>query len=291
MEHYSLFKNPSCFVKTSVQRGSARGEAPARNWIIAIKNDRKTDLSVLSGFLTSAARFFVKIYFYKKCGVFEAYKKVSDFLYAEGLHGKHGAQMFSVFGYVYLADEKILARKYGFFKAAAVGAIALVLNDIERLVAFVAFSHAGNDIYHKLCVLEPCIPTTTGYISSTYLGMTSDSSPISRTISAPSLPAAISNADNARSYELIALLLNIFNALFALLCKLLCGKLLLKTHTHHDRAHIVVDDGLKNSILGILVGNTGIGHAFKADLRSQRKNIRSVCYCFSPYNFPPIFPL
>ena len=94
--------------------------------------------------------------------------------------------------------------------------------------------------------------------------------------------AAISNADNARSYELIALLLNVFNALFALLCKLLCGKLLLKTHTHHDRAHIVVDDGLKNSILGILVGNTGIGHAFKADLRSQRKNIRSVCHCFSP---------
>ena len=50
----------------------------------------------------------MKIYFYKKCGVFEAYKKVSDFFYAEGLHGKHGAQMFSVFGYVYLADEKIL---------------------------------------------------------------------------------------------------------------------------------------------------------------------------------------
>lgn len=29
-------------------------------------------------------------------------------MYAEGLHGKHGAQIFSVFGYVYLADEKIL---------------------------------------------------------------------------------------------------------------------------------------------------------------------------------------
>lgn len=114
--------------------------------------------------------------------------------------------------------------------------------------------------------------------------MTSDSSPISRTISAPSLPAAISNTDNARSYELIALLLNIFNALFALLCKLLCGKLLLKTHAHHDRAHIVVDDGLKNSILGILVGNTGIGHAFKADLRSQRKQEYSVC-------LPLFFPL
>ena len=95
--------------------------------------------------------------------------------------------MFSVFGYVYLADEKILARKYGFFKAAAVGAIALVLNDMEQLVAFVAFSHAGNDIYHKLCVLEPCIPNDDGIyilniISSTYLGMTSDSSPISRTV-------------------------------------------------------------------------------------------------------------
>lgn len=34
--------------------------------------------------------------------------------------------MFSVFGYVYLADEKILARKYGFFKAAAAHAQALV---------------------------------------------------------------------------------------------------------------------------------------------------------------------
>ena len=58
------------------------------------------------------------------------------------------------------------------------------------ITSFVSLSHVS--------------PTTTGYISSTYLGMTSDSSPISRTISAPSLPAAISNADNARSYELIA---------------------------------------------------------------------------------------
>lgn len=78
--------------------------------------------------------------------------------------------MFSAFGYVYLADEKILARKYGFFKAAAVGAIALVLNDMEQLVAFVAFSHAGNDIYHKLCVLEPCIPNDDGIYILNILG-------------------------------------------------------------------------------------------------------------------------
>ena len=62
--------------------------------------------------------------------------------------------MFSVFGYVYLADEKILARKYGFFKAAAVGAIALVLNDI----------------YHKLCVLELCIPNDDGIYILNILG-------------------------------------------------------------------------------------------------------------------------
>ena len=78
--------------------------------------------------------------------------------------------MFSAFGYVYLADEKILARKYDFFKAAAVGAIALVLNDMEQLVAFVAFSHAGNDIYHKLCVLEPCIPNDDGIYILNILG-------------------------------------------------------------------------------------------------------------------------
>lgn len=57
-----------------------------------------------------------------------------------------------------------------FFKAAAVGAIALVLNDIERLIAFVAFSHAGNDIYHKLCVLEPCIPNDDGIYILNILG-------------------------------------------------------------------------------------------------------------------------
>lgn len=114
--------------------------------------------------------------------------------------------------------------------------------------------------------------------------MTSDSSPISRTISATSLPAAISNADNARSYELIALLLNIFNALFALLCKLLCGKLLLKTHAHHDRAHIVVDDGLKNSILGILAGNTGKVMLSRLILEASARIFGLFAVVFPPIN-------
>ena len=69
-----------------------------------------------------------------------------------------------------LPDGEILAAQDRFFKAAAVGAIALVLNDIEQLVVFVAFSHAGNDIYHKLCVLEPCIPNDDGIYILNILG-------------------------------------------------------------------------------------------------------------------------
>ena len=48
-------------------------EAPLEIGLIAIK------MPDLSGFLTSVARFFVKTCFHKKCGVFEACKKVTDF--------------------------------------------------------------------------------------------------------------------------------------------------------------------------------------------------------------------
>ena len=52
--------------------GEFEGARPASSWIIAIKNVRKD-------FLTSEARFFVKRKLHKKCGVFEACKKVADF--------------------------------------------------------------------------------------------------------------------------------------------------------------------------------------------------------------------
>ena len=52
--------------------GELEGARPASSWIIAIKNVRKD-------FLTSEARFFVKRKLHKKCGVFEACKKVTDF--------------------------------------------------------------------------------------------------------------------------------------------------------------------------------------------------------------------
>ena len=72
-------RNYAAEEKRRRSRGARGGKGPARNQIIAIKNVCKTDLSVLSDFLTSVARFFVKIYFHKKCGVFEACKKVTDF--------------------------------------------------------------------------------------------------------------------------------------------------------------------------------------------------------------------
>lgn len=180
----------------------------------------------------------MKIYFYKKCGVFEAYKKVSDFLYTEGLHGKHGAQMFSVFRYVYLAGEKILARKYGFFKAAAVGAIALVLNDMEQLVAFVAFSHAGNDIYHKLCVLEPCIPNDDGIYILNILGDDQRQRFLGRAVGGMLSGGGV-EARNGNA----------------------CG------------------GGVHRLIIASVTAD---------DLRLTGMYIASVCYCFSPYNFPPI---
>ena len=52
--------------------GELEGARPASSWIIAIKNVRQD-------FLTSKARFFVKRKLHKKCGVFEACKKVTDF--------------------------------------------------------------------------------------------------------------------------------------------------------------------------------------------------------------------
>ena len=59
-----------------------------------------------------------------------------------------------LFGNMDFFDIKILAGEHVLLKAAAVGAIALVLNDI----------------YHKLCVLEPCIPNDDGIYILNILG-------------------------------------------------------------------------------------------------------------------------
>ena len=80
------------------------------------------------------------------------------------------------------------------------------------------------------------------------------------------LAVYLADADNAGLDQLIALLLSKLNALFCLLGKVFDGEVLLKTHTHHDRTHIIVDDGVKDPVFGILVGDARVGQAFKADL-------------------------
>ena len=62
-----------------------------------------------------------------------------------------------ILGDMNLFNQEILTRENGLFKASAVGAVALVLDDVEKLVAFVALCHAGDDVYHKLGILEPCV--------------------------------------------------------------------------------------------------------------------------------------
>ena len=74
------------------------------------------------------------------------------------------------------------------------------------------------------------------------------------------------DTDNAGLDQLVELFLSELNALFCLPGKVFGGEVLLKTHTHHDRTHIIVDDGVKDPVFGILVGDARVGQAFKADL-------------------------
>ncbi len=97
--------------------------------------------------------------------------------------------------------------------------------------------------------------------------------------------AVVAHAYDACLDELIALLLRKLDTLFRLLRQILDGEVLLKAHTHHYRAHIVVNDGRKDPVLGILIGDAGVGQALKTDLGCQCKDVRSVCHNVSPYSF------
>ena len=80
------------------------------------------------------------------------------------------------------------------------------------------------------------------------------------------LAVYLADADNAGLDQLIALLLSKLDALLCLLGKVFDGEVLLKTHTHHDRTHIIVNDGIKDPVFGIFEGDACVGQAFKADL-------------------------
>lgn len=58
------------------------------------------------------------------------------------------------FGDMDLFYYEILPREDGFFKATAIRAVALMLDNIKYLVTVVALRHAGNDIHDELCSLE-----------------------------------------------------------------------------------------------------------------------------------------
>ena len=88
-------------------------------------------------------------------------------------------------------------------------------------------------------------------------------------------------ADHAAGNELVKLRLGEIHALFRAPCNVLRRSGGLKTHVHHYLAHIIADNRLKDSVLGIGIGDTGIGQAFKAYLRSKLQNIRSFCH-FTP---------
>ena len=78
--------------------------------------------------------------------------------------------------------------------------------------------------------------------------------------------------------ELFKLLSRPLNAHLAALCDFLGGARSVELHVHHYLAHIVIDDGSEDAILGIFVGDARVGQTFEADLGSQLQNIRSVCH-------------
>ena len=93
---------------------------------------------------------------------------------------------------------------------------------------------------------------------------------------------ADARAYDTRLNELVALCLHKFNALFRLFGEILHGEVGFQTHAHHNGAHVVIDDGIKDLVLGIAVGNAGVRHTFETDLGCESKNVRSVCHGSRP---------
>lgn len=55
---------------------------------------------------------------------------------------------------MYFLDVEIFTGKNCFVKAAAVGAIALILHHVEYFIAVVTLSKTGNNFKDELCILE-----------------------------------------------------------------------------------------------------------------------------------------
>jgi len=88
----------------------------------------------------------------------------------------------------------------------------------------------------------------------------------------------LAGAHDTGGNELVKLLLNEGFALLAALCDFAHRAVGLKAQVHHDAAHVVRHDGVEDPVLGVGVGNAGVGQGLKADLCSQLENVRSFCH-------------
>ncbi len=85
----------------------------------------------------------------------------------------------------------------------------------------------------------------------------------------PRLIVQIAHADNTGIHQLVKLLLSVLHASFAAAGDILHSAWGFKTHVHHNMAHIVSDNGLKDLVFGVVIGDTGVGQTLKTDLRRE----------------------
>ena len=91
----------------------------------------------------------------------------------------------------------------------------------------------------------------------------------------------LAGAHDTGGNELVKLLLNEGFALLAALCNFAHRAVGLKAQVHHNAAHVVRHDGVEDPVLGVGVGNAGVGQGLKADLCSQLENVRSFCHHYT----------
>ena len=76
--------------------------------------------------------------------------------------------------------------------------------------------------------------------------------------------------------ELIQQFQRLFLGKAGFLCHFLQSAVGVETQVHEYFTHLVIDDGFQNPVLGIIVGDAGVGQALHTDLRSQFQDVGSV---------------
>ena len=76
-------------------------------------------------------------------------------------------------------------------------------------------------------------------------------------------------ADDASDLELIQLLLRKRQILLGAMGDLLCRAVGLQAHVHHDRTHVVINNGLQQLIFRVVVSDACVCQAFQTDLGRQ----------------------